>query len=133
MQKQNARRWLPVVVVILLSLATYWPVIGFDFTTWDDEQMVYANPRFNPPTWSNLTYYWMHPAWNLYMPLTTTTWGVLARIAYVQTPDAAGSHLNPAVFHLANIAIHIAAACVLYSLLRELLRSRWPANGYVAG
>src|SRR5205807_10621767 len=113
--------------MVLVPLAVFWPVMDADFTSWDDDQMVYANPRFNPPTFSNLAFHWTHPAWNLYMPLTTTAWGVLARCARVSTPDLHGSTLNPAVFHLANLLLHIATACVLYSILRVLFESEWAA------
>jgi hypothetical protein len=115
------------IVVLTITFAVWTPVIWNDFVEWDDLNMIVQNPRLNPPTWAGTGWYWIHPAWNLYQPLTTTLWAALARIGWVDIPDQFGGHMNPAVFHFASIVLHTAAAVVLYAILRRALKNNWAA------
>jgi hypothetical protein len=104
-------------------LAIWLPTIRNDFVDWDDLNMIVHNPRFNPPTWAGVAWYWTHPAWNLYQPLTTTLWALLARLGWIEIPDQFGGHMNPADFHLAAIILQSGAAVVLFHILRLVLQS----------
>jgi hypothetical protein len=99
------------------------------FTNLDDRGTLTENPKFNPPSWQNIGYYWdwNHTAADLYVPLTYTLWGVLALATWVRTPDEAGTHLDPHVFHAANIFLHAVAACLAFRLLRQLKLRPWPS------
>lgn len=99
------------------------------FTNLDDRGTLTENPKFNPPSWSNIGYYWNwnHTAADLYVPVTYTLWGVLALATWVQTPDEAGVHLDPHVFHATNVLLHALAACLVFRLLRQLHSRPWPA------
>ncbi|HEY7088584.1 MAG TPA: tetratricopeptide repeat protein, partial [Tepidisphaeraceae bacterium] len=51
-------------------------------------------------------------------------WGTLARLSYLQQPDAMGAHLNPWVFHSANIAVHVVSVLLVYAILQKLIRDK---------
>ena len=110
------------LIVAGVTFLVWLPCLWNDFVEWDDLAMIIANPRFNPPTVRTVGWYWTHVAWNLYQPLTCTLWGVLAKVGWVNTADQFGGHLNPAVFHLAGVLLHVAAALALLSILRRAVR-----------
>jgi tetratricopeptide (TPR) repeat protein len=103
--------WLAVLVLIVFA-----PVLGHGFVHWDDYGTLVSNSDFNPPTPGKLAGYWSREHMDLYIPVTYTAWAGIARLAY--RPDGAG--LNPALFHAANLLIHIASALVVYMVLRRL-------------
>jgi hypothetical protein len=117
------RAWIAPLIVAVVVLAVYWPAISNDFVEWDDLMLILSNPRFNPPTWASVGWYWTHAAWNLYMPLTCTLWAGLAKLGWVATPDQFGGHMDPYVFHLAGLLLHLAAALSLFAILRRAVRN----------
>jgi protein O-mannosyl-transferase len=102
-----------------------------EFTWYDDPGTVHHNPSLNPPTLQKVGLYWTsfgrHAPLGLYIPLTYTVWSGLAKVSYIDRPDEAGIHLNPWVFHSANVVIHALAAVVVFALLRLLVRNDWAA------
>jgi tetratricopeptide (TPR) repeat protein len=103
------------------------PSVANDFVDWDDLPIIVKNPRFNPPTFASVGWYWTHVQWNLYQPVTATMWGLLAWLGWVDTPDQFGGHMNPALFHLASVLMHALSALLLFVILRRLVRRDWPA------
>lgn len=97
------------------------------FTQWDDPSTLARNPHFNPPTLATLAHYWREPHMGLYAPVTYTAWSAIARFAQGDLPNAVGSQLRPGPFHLANVLLHLASACLVYSILRRLVAKPWPA------
>lgn len=116
--------------LVALVLFTFSPSIVGEFVRWDDRLTIHQNPRLNPPTWSNVGYYWTNwqrGEYGLYMPVTHTAWSALSYVDRLGQADPAGVDLNPWLFHLASVTVHAAGAVVLFSLLFELLRQRWAA------
>jgi hypothetical protein len=97
-----------------------YPLAGHDFVDWDDPHNLRDNPRYNPPTLSGLAHYWAEPEGGLYVPLAYTAWYALALVA---RHTGAGDGLDPRVFHLANLVVHVACAWAVYALLHALLRT----------
>jgi len=118
-------------VVLLLAAATLGVFArcgGMDFVHLDDWDNIACNQALHPPTLEGVVEYWKNPHAGLYVPLTHTFWAVVAVGAQLGVPDPRGSLLNPWVFHLANVLIHLASVLVVYSLLLFLLRSHhWAA------
>lgn len=119
--------WLPSILLIVIAAAVLGPACVHEFTDWDDGINITQNPYLNPPSLGALGHFWAHPYDQLYIPLTYTVWWVLAHLAHLDTPDAAGIRLDPYVFHTANLLIHIAACLIVYSLLLRLSNRRWAA------
>ena len=118
--------WLALLCIIVVILADSRLFSG-NFTNLDDRGTLTENPKFKPPSWSNIGYYWNHTAADLYVPVTYTLWGVLALATWVKTPDEAGVHLDPHVFHGTNVLLHALAACLAFRLLRQLNLRPWPS------
>jgi Tfp pilus assembly protein PilF len=116
-------------LIVLAIVATFGPVCGHEFTNWDDKLNVTHNPHLNPPTMAGLASFWRQAYEHEYIPLSYTAWWLLARVARVDTPDAAGIWLNPYIFHIANLLLHIGVCLVVYQLLRLLTGRHWAACG----
>lgn len=114
--------WLALCVAAI-TLAVYLPAVFHPFVEWDDVTFLAANPRFNPPTAATVAFYWGHAGENLYMPITYTLWAGIGRVGYLDASDAAGTRLNPYLFHLASVLLHAAAAAAVYLLLQRALES----------
>ena len=116
-----SRDRVAVIAIALLTLLSYYPVTTADFTTWDDNHTVSANPNLNPPTLAGLAHHWTHAHHSLYVPVTSTVWWTIALAA--RSSDA----LNPWIFHCANLLLHIAASLALFRVLRRLAFAVIPA------
>ena len=125
--KPESGRWAVAALLAFTTFATYVPVCWSDFTTWDDNLNVSRNPYLNPPSMEGVAHFWSTPHMALYIPVTYTVWGLLASVAGLDTPDAAGIALNPSIFHVANLIVHVVAVLAAYQLLLALTRRRWPA------
>lgn len=116
-----------LVLCLVLTAAVFWPIVTHDLVRWDDDQTIENNPHFNPPTAAGIAYYWHHPAGGLYIPLTYTMWGIAAWISRAVDAQSTG-RLNPGVFHLASLLLHVGAVAVVFDVLRRLLRQAFPKS-----
>ena len=105
--------WLPVVVLVAAMLLVFGKVGGYAFLMYDDEPHLLDNPRLNPVSWQGVGAFWTESSyWGLYIPLSYTFFGAEAALS--------GQPLNPAVFHLGNLALHVACVLLVFGLLRRL-------------
>jgi hypothetical protein len=125
-------------VVALVTVLCFARVATHEFTPWDDQQTIAANPALLPPTISGIASYWrlletgdaatgrvVNHQYGLWIPLTYTVWGALASVAQVPDPSAAsGIALNPYVFHSASVALHATTATTVFFLLLRLTGHR---------
>lgn len=114
-------------IIVLAILITFGSVCAHEFTNWDDKLNVTHNPHLNPPSEAGLVYFWKHPYEHEYIPLTYSAWWLLAQVARVDTPDAAGIWLNPYIFHTANLLLHLGVSLLVYQLLVLLTQRPWAA------
>lgn len=122
----QANVWPPLLLALAV-IAAFAPVCVNEFVRWDDRHNLVDNPRMNPPSVAGAAYFWGHPFYDLYIPVTYTAWSGIAGVARTTTPDAQGATLNPYIFHAANLILHVLSALVVYAILRTLVRSDWPA------
>jgi hypothetical protein len=112
-------RW-PLLVVVAVVIV-FGRSVGFDFVSLDDEVHLVRNPYLNPFTAHGLATFWSQPYQGLYIPATYTAWGLLTFPARV-VPSASGQPtLDPAIFHLANVALHAANAVLVWWILRRIV------------
>jgi tetratricopeptide (TPR) repeat protein len=104
--------WLLCLFVIAVIAAVLHPVIHYDFMAWDDDHHIYANPRFQPLTWSHVGAFWRAPYLHLYIPLTYTVWAGLVWLSQTFTPEA----LTAELFHSCNLLFHLGSVLVVYRL-----------------
>ncbi len=125
--QERKRVALAFGIVIAVAFLVFSPAIFNDFVDWDDTQLIVQNPRFNPPAWADVGYYWTHVTFNLYQPITCTVWAALAKASYIPTADQFGSHINPYLFHLASVLFHSVATGFLFLILQRIFKSVLPA------
>jgi tetratricopeptide (TPR) repeat protein len=103
-------RWLGGLLVVL-TLAVFWPVRDFQFVNYDDPEYVTANPHvFGGLTASNVAWAFTTGEMGSWHPLT---WLSLQA-------DAQFFGVSPRAFHLTNLALHLANTLLVFSLLLAL-------------
>jgi len=104
---------LSVFLLIAAVLAVFGRVGGHEFLMYDDEPHLVDNPRLNPVTWRSVGRFWVEPSyWGLYIPLSYTFFAAEASLA--------GQPLDPMVFHLGSLVLHVACVLLVFAILRRL-------------
>jgi hypothetical protein len=117
-----------ILILLGVTFCVFAQACLYDFIRdWDDGQNIAFNADLNPATPHAIAEFWRRPKLNLYIPLTYTLWAAITPIARTATPDDQGITLNPYVFHTLNIAVHLCAVWVLFSLLKRFTRSETAA------
>jgi hypothetical protein len=111
----------PPSFIILITLLIFAPVCTFGFVGYDDTYNISANPAYNPPNWTGILQAWHRPYLSMYIPATYTAWGGIAKLAWGE------GRLNPHLFHLANLLVHVLAGVLVYGILRQLRFGDLPA------
>jgi len=120
------RRLAIPLSLIALTLAVFWPVLGFDFQLYDDGINVYNNWRVTRFSDANLLYFWQSSYDSLYIPVTYNLWALLARLEALFSP---AQGLDPLLFHAANLLLHSANVLLVFVILRSLKVAGWAAWG----
>ncbi|NTV15261.1 MAG: tetratricopeptide repeat protein [Desulfobulbaceae bacterium] len=118
---------IPLSLVALICLV-FWPVLGFDFLTYDDGFTIYNNWRVTNFSDENLLYFWRGPYDSLYIPITYNLWALVARLAALFSAGE-GWGATPIYFHAANLLTHTASSLVVMVILRALGAGGWAAWG----
>lgn len=116
-----------LIAVILLTLLAYGRIVTHEFLAWDDNMMVAKHDILNPPTWESVAQVWKTPTLGLYTPMAYTLWAAVAAVSRVETADPEGVTLNPMVFHLLNVALHVGVVVVVFHLVLRLTRQFVPS------
>jgi tetratricopeptide (TPR) repeat protein len=106
------------VFLALVTLALYWPVIGFEFNNYDDAQYITDNSQIH----SGLT------GQNVLWAFTTghaSNWHPLTWLSHLLDCQLYG--LNPAGHHFTNLLYHVANTLLLFGLLRRMTGAVWRA------
>ena len=123
---QRQRSLLIPIFLVLVVAVVFGRVCGADFVNYDDTINVYENERIIDFSWANFLHFWKGPYQGLYLPLTYTLWGLLAKLSAL-LPVGNGQALHPALFHAANLALHGLGVVVMFQLLRLTLKHDWAA------
>ncbi len=113
----DLRRHLAILAILMvLGLAAYVRVTGFEFLQFDDNEIVCGNEHVTAGlTWPGIVWAWTHPHFGIWMPLTSMSHMLDAQVF----GDWAGGH------HLTNLLLHLANVAVLYFALSALTGSPW--------
>jgi hypothetical protein len=113
--------WILCLLIGVVTLIAYWPAINADFVSWDDYKLVRDNAALNPPSWPMALKRFEHPYLELYTPATNLLLQGFA-MGGTQNISAHATRLNPIVFHVGMILLHLAAIPLVFLLLRALVR-----------
>ena len=126
-QSQGSTGRLPLLAMVAAVLLTFWPVVTSEFTTWDDDILIWTNRTFNPPTLHSLWIWWTTANDRMWNPAVETLRGLMALATTVSRDPVTATHLNPYLFHAANLFIHLGTTLIVYQILRLLRFAGWPA------
>ena len=119
MKAPSMRRWLPPVLVGIVTFLCFLPTLQNDFVNFDDPENIIDNPHIHGLSSDNVKWASAKQSGH-YIPLTWITYGI----------DYEIWGLDPTGFHLTNLLLHTANAVLVYFLILALLpEARWAALG----
>ena len=112
-------------VLILFPLAVFWHTAGYSFV-WDDIPL-YLNKSNYPEQnrLANTGKFWTSSEQTMYAPVTYTVWGILSLMSEPDNSNEFG--VNPRIFHIVNILVHIFNGILLFLILKVLLKNELAA------
>ncbi len=129
-----ARSAWPVILLLLVTAAAYWPTFGNGFVRLDDHVTVYENKLLLHLNYNGFCSFWTGGSAGLYVPLS---YSLLAAISVFSRAGPVNGQeppwaFKPGPFHAVDLLLHLASVAVVYALLLRLVRRRWPAAGGAA-
>jgi tetratricopeptide (TPR) repeat protein len=113
----STETWIALGILIL-TLAAYLQVIGFDFVTFDDPLYLTNNPTIQAGlNWKSLRYAFTTRVDGSFLPLNWLSHAACASMFGAW----AGGH------HLVNLLLHGANSVLLFYLLNKMTKSKWPS------
>ncbi len=108
--------WLAAALLVLVTIALYWPATRCDFVNTDDPDYVTANPHvLGDLNWEGVKWAFLNPVSCNWHPLT-----VLSHMVNCQLFG-----LNPWGHHLTNVLFHALNAALVFALFRQLTGAFW--------
>lgn len=112
-----------LIAILCLVAGVYAQVVTFQFLPfWDDDTNIHRNPLYAPLSLESVLMFWKGPFQQLYIPVTYSVWAGLVALSrlFAGTTISFGP-INAALFHSANVLVHLLAVAMVYMILRRLL------------
>ena len=107
---------LIAVLLVLVTIALYWPVTGDEFVNYDDPDYVTANPPVQGGlNWEGVKWAFLNPVCRNWHPLTVLSHMLVCQI----------SGLNPWGHHLTSVLLHALNAMLVFAWLRRMTGATW--------
>jgi tetratricopeptide (TPR) repeat protein len=110
---EQRRAWLGVGVVVVVAAFLYMPAMNHQFTNWDDDRQITANPDIRDLSPQGIEKIFSSFYLRLYQPLTSLGFAVEYRLF----------GLNPHVYHTVNILLHLVNILLVFVLVRSLAQN----------
>ncbi len=98
---------LPLLAVLLITAITFWPSLSNDFVNWDDDVNILDNKNLEVFDAAHIKYIFTERVMGGYNPLTIFTFALEKHFF----------GLDPFVFHLDNLLLHLVCVFFVYRLL----------------
>ncbi len=104
-------RWLAPLLIVVVTLAAFFPALMNGFVNWDDDKILYDNPYYRGLGWVQLK--WMFTTFLMghYQPLTWLSFAF----------DYQLWGMEPFGYHLTSLLLHAANSVLFYFVSRRLL------------
>jgi tetratricopeptide (TPR) repeat protein len=118
--KPGRKYWylLVCVLLILATLAVYWPVHKYDFVHYDDDDYVTDNQNVQ----RGLT--WQSIKW-AFTTSHASNWHPLTWLSHIIDCQLFGA--NAGYHHLVNLLFHIANTLLLFIVFNRMTKALWPS------
>jgi protein O-mannosyl-transferase len=113
--------WLILFSALLISCGLYLSTFPREFTNWDDPEYIVNNPLIRSLSLQKLNKIITEPYFANYAPLTSLSYAL----------DYSLWKLNPAGYHLHNLALHLGCVVALFFLLRQFSLPRFVVLGSI--
>ena len=119
--KLAATPWLPIVLLAFISIALYTNALFNDFV-YDDYAIIVENkaiphPLKSFPAFFNHSYFDIAAGEASYRPVATLSYYLIYAVA----------GLNPFLYHLFSVMLHLANVILVYLLIDFMVKNRWIA------
>jgi protein O-mannosyl-transferase len=108
--------WLLAALLVLGTIAVYWPATLCDFVNYDDDLNLTANVHVQSKlSWEGIQWAFGNPLHTLWTPLTALSHTVVWQLC----------GLNPWGHHLANVLLHALNAALVFLLFQRMTGAGW--------
>jgi protein O-mannosyl-transferase len=115
-RKSQIYSWLMAVLLVLGTVAIYWPAMRCGFVNYDDDFYVTSNVHVqNGLNWAGMKWAWANPVAGNWHPVT-----VLSHMLDCQLLG-----LNPGAHHLTNVLLHALNAGLVFWFLQRMTGAVW--------
>jgi len=114
-------RFFISLLLILATLAVYWPVKEYGFSSYDDSHYIVENPHIQHGiTLDGIRWAFSNGITTSIMP---DLWIPVTYLSHMATIQFFG--MNPAAHHLVNLGFHLLNTLLLFFLLLQMTRAKW--------
>jgi len=107
---------LALLLLAMVSLVVFSPCLQNGFVNWDDPLLVTNNPEIQQPSWKNI-----RRVFSFEYAKTIHQYHPLVFLSFMLEHHLAG--LNPRLYHLTNILLHLLNTLLVFWLVHLLLHS----------
>ena len=109
--------WLMVTLLVLVTIALYWPAMRCDFINLDDPEFISGNPHVQ----GGLT--WEGVKWAFHDTERAGDWVPLLWLSHMLVWQLVGA--NPWGHHLINVLLHAANTALVFLVFRRMTGATW--------
>jgi len=109
-QRLDSQDWKFIAGVLALTFIAFIPALNNGFVNWDDDYNLANNTNTALLTWENIVKIFSEPVIGNYNPLPILTF----------TIERAIFGLNPTVYHVNNVLLHLVCVFFIYRIFRSL-------------
>lgn len=109
-QKLDSQDWKYILGILALTFIAFIPALTNDFVNWDDDYNLANNANTALLAWDNIVKIFSQPVIGNYNPLPILTF----------TIERAIFGLNPTVYHVNNVLLHLVCVFFIYRIFRSL-------------
>lgn len=109
-QNNYKKSYIPMLIISITVIFIYLPAFKNDFVNLDDPGYIIKNDVIKSISWDNIKHIFSKSYMGNYHPLTMLSYMIEYKIA----------GLNPFIYHLTNIILHIFNSILVYIILNKL-------------
>ena len=109
-QKLDSQDWRNLAIVLGLTFVAFLTALTNDFVNWDDDYNLANNPNTALLNWDHIVKIFSEPVIGNYNPLPILSF----------TIERAMFGLNPTVYHVNNVLLHLICVFFVYRIFRSL-------------
>ncbi len=107
-------KWVWLATILLITIVVYFPTFQFELLNYDDERLIIKNKLIKDFSFYSLQLYFADYYDNIYQPFVLMSWAF----------DYAIDGLNPSVFHIHNLVLHLINISLVFFFIQLLFNDK---------